>query len=353
MSAVQDALAKLRKEGHNFGVPEKDQEFWSTGNLLIDEATSGGIPKGRAVEIYGLPSSGKTTLALQTAVSVQESGRSVLFLDFERSFDKKYARSLGLDIDAESFIYFQPKSLEDGGDILRSLLDTGELGLVIVDSVARMTTRKELDAPTGTITVADRAKMLTQLNRQILNQMADNDTTVIWLNHILDVIETGFMAGKGPKQTTTPGGQSIKYYASMRLHCKQKNPVKTLDGSDPLENDIEIIVTKNKVGVPFRKVTVRNVFGEGLSQKVAVIDLLISSGAIAEGKQKWYTMADVRILVASLASGEKKWRRGDIEDLYDTDAAFRGTCISMARDLVLGAVLEDTTKRDEEGDEIE
>lgn len=272
VASVADTMAELSKEGVAFGYVPKEQKFFSSSNVGIDWATGGGLPVGKIVEISGKSGSGKTTLAIQTAVSVQEAGiGKVVWADYERAFDAEYAQQLGLNIFDESFVYFKPDSLEQGGDIIAKLVKSGEVALVIVDSTARMTSIKELEGSMTDTTVADKAKALYKFCRTILNALDDNNCTLIFLNHLLEAINTSM---PGVVKKITPGGNAVPYFASLRIQCTVVKSVaaKSADAKfDAVE--VEVLVTKNRVAPPFRKTVVRNDFGSGFSQVRSALEM--------------------------------------------------------------------------------
>jgi recombination protein RecA len=259
----------------------------STGNIALDWAmTCGGLPKGRITELYGLQSSGKTTTALQAAAIAQEQGTNIVYLDYENSLDPAYCKALGLDPYDSTFQVAQPGTFEEGIDALRKLVDTGEVGLVIVDSVAAMVTRKEMELETGSESDFGRkAKMMAATMRQIGGPLARTGTVAVFLNHVRDVIDTNPMT-RGADRKTTPGGSALKFHASMRLHFKVIGSV-TTDGESALSGDKErqkvankvtVLVEKNKVGPPFRKAELRLTFGHGFSAGWNILQVLLAHG---------------------------------------------------------------------------
>jgi len=289
----------------------------STGNVAIDAITNvGGLPRGRIIECYGPPSSGKTTTALQAAACLQQSGGKILFLDYEKSLDQKYVKALGVDpTDESSFIYMQPDTFEEGANVFRDLMRSGELDMVIVDSVAAMVTEKELEADTGKVSMADRAKMMHQFMRQIVGQVNKHQLVVVFLNHVLEVIDASPMGQKlkaaGVVRKTTPGGQALKFYSSMRIEYKQVGNIRG-EVYDPISNEkmpiisqvkVQVTVVKNKVAPPFGQCEVRVRYGRGFSQAYSVLDVLIAHGAV---KKK---AAGVHVFPVELApSGDEPYQ---------------------------------------------
>lgn len=360
--SLADTLAKLRKEGTRIGFEEinAEPEFWSTGNIAIDTITGGGIPKGKVSALEGPPASGKTTTAVSAARSVMEMGGYVAFFDYERAIDKPYFRALGVDPDSEQFLYLTPRHLEEGANIFRDLTKTGELQMGIFDSVARMATEHELTAETGKVMVADRAKMMYQFLRQVIDPLADNGTSLVFLNHLLEKVDATFMgaqmAARGIKQYTAPGGNAIPFYASLILRYKKIEDI-TKDQFNPLLNEEskvkvgskhEVVVHKNKVGKPGGKAVVTNVMGEGFSQVRTVTDLLVAHKLIKQSGA-WFQPKDSR-LVAVLGDMQVQGLDNLVEKI-STDPQARGTALGLARELlqlsVDSAVVEVATPQEE------
>lgn len=284
----------------------------STGNISIDAVTGvGGLPRGRVTECYGLPSSGKTTTSLQAAAIHQQRVTEgldtgvVAFLDYERSLDEGYCKNLGLDVnDGSTFIYMQPKSFEEGINAFRRWMRTGEVGMLIVDSVAAMVTENELAAETGAAKVADRAKMMAQTMRQITGEVYDYQVAAVFLNHLQEVLDASPMGQKlraqGITRKTTPGGMALKFYASLRLEYKAVGNIRT-PHLDPLTNEkvddikstkVQVTAVKNKVAEPWKQAEVRVRFGKGFSQAYSVKEILTAYGVIPE-KSGTFTLNDI------------------------------------------------------------
>lgn len=304
--SLADVLSELRtKEKLKIGPLSEFKmvpEGLTTGNITLDALTGvGGLPKGRVVELFGPPSSGKTTTALQAAARLQQAGGIIAFADYERTLDEGYCKSLGLDTEAKSFVYFQPENFEQGANAFRKMLKTGEPGLVIHDSVARMVTSKEQEAETGKANVADRAKMLHQYLRQIITELHDTDCCAIFLNHLTELIDATPMgqqlAARGIKRMTTPGGKALPFYASLRIEFKQVGNVRSKEMSalagektDQIrQTKVQATVVKNKVGDPFGQAELRVRFGKGFSNEFSVLDILRNYGVIKKDQQGKHT----------------------------------------------------------------
>lgn len=265
----REGLAKFRlqltkKYGGDAIVDLNHQEplgYLPTGFLLVDWATvKGGFPMGRIVELYGEPSSGKTSMALSVAAGVQQQGKATLFLDFENAFDPDYARQLGLDpYDEDTFLLISAQTLEQGMGIAEQAITSEQFQLVIVDSVAAMLPRKELEGEVGDANIALQARAIGQEMRRLVPLVAHTGTCFVFLNHLREVI--GGFNPSGAKRTTTPGGSWIKHGASLRLEFKK---LQDLPGQvfDPLTGGNkrgavatyhEVVVTKHKLAPPRRR----------------------------------------------------------------------------------------------------
>lgn len=313
--SLLDVMSEIRAEENTDdsmvigALPEFDMTVKgrTTGNIALDHIMRcGGYPVGRIVEQFGPPSSGKTTSALasmgrEQAKCIEAGEGYVMFLDYERTIDPVYCKKLGLDTDHETFIYVKPRSFEHGANIFRRLLATGELRMAVFDSVAAMVTEKEKEAETGKANVADRAKMMHQFLRQTKDDAEEHGTTMIFLNHTLEVVDATpmgqKMAARGIKRYTQPGGKALSFYASMRVEYKQIKAIRTAE-MDLLHNrkedqirsqDVQATIVKNKVGDPFGTTTLRVRWGHGFSQAYSVLDILVKHGVVDLNKTGWYT----------------------------------------------------------------
>jgi recombination protein RecA len=295
-----------------------DIEAISTGSMAIDRIIGvGGLPRGRSVELFGHPSSGKTTCALQTAARAQQDpvlGKlAIVYLDWEQSLDKKYAAQLGLDVNNERFLFGQPDSLESGVNAARRLIATGEVSLVIFDSVAAMTPGAILEAETGKSTFALQARLMSDSMRVLNPLLREHKTTAIFLNHVMDVIETGPVR-PGFKRTSTPGGRALKYYASVRLEFQQFKGHKVISvdrmSQEPQElqesQTVRVRVVKNKVAEPFRQAEVRLRFGKGFSDAWTAFNVLIAHKVIVKGASGYYFFDEKRAPDLILESMEQQ-----------------------------------------------
>lgn len=273
----------------------------TTGNLAIDYLTSvGGLPVGRIVELYGQPSSGKTTTALQAAAALQQKiiaeGRDeyILYLDFEHAIDGDYASGLGLDVYHPTFVIAQPHWLEDGAEIAERLIKTGKFRLSIWDSVAEMTPR---DLEFGVRTNAmERARLMNSLLQRFNSLLHEQNCCAVYLNHLVEAVQMGGARPGLPPPETTPGGKALKFYSSIRIAYKQIKQIKGL-AHDGLTGDVtevvtaqqvKVKVTKNKVGPPFREAEVRITFGRGFDNVWSALQVLSAHKQIRRGSAGWY-----------------------------------------------------------------
>lgn len=274
-------------------------DSFTSGHFALDHIIGvGGFPVGRSVELFGPPSSGKSTAAISCGVSVQRlMGRKVGFFDYEQAMDRDYARALGLDTDSDRFLFGQPDTFEDGVNIARKLIETGEVGLVIFDSVAAMTPSAVLEMETGEYRPGRQAALMSQALQQLNSLLKQQDCTAIFLNHVQDVFDMGMASKPGmPKRQTTPGGKALKFYASLRIEFKQIGGVKE-QVFDPLTNTtneqlmgqtVSAKVVKNKVAPPFKSTLLRVYFGRGFSEPWSALQMLIGHKKIVKGDGGYY-----------------------------------------------------------------
>ncbi len=275
----------------------------TTGNLAIDYLTGvGGIPLGRVTECYGLPSSGKTTTALQTAANLQrriiESGSDerILYLDFEHALDEDYANDLGLDLDHPSLLVAQPHWLEQGAEAALQLIETGKIRLSIWDSVAAMAPKRLIEGGFDQNTSAmHRAKLLSGLMQTLASLLHQKNCAGVFINHLMESIEMTGRPGLPPK-ITTPGGKALKYYSSVRLEYKQGQGVKnklddilTGDQTNQLVGQqVYVKCVKNKVGPPMRTAEVRSRFGMGFDNAWSAFQVLAAHKKIVTGSAGYF-----------------------------------------------------------------
>jgi recombination protein RecA len=291
--------------------------FLSTGNMALDKIVGGGLPLGRAVELAGPPSSGKTTTALQCAAVAQKmilSGGGdliasdgtvfhvsaedkILYMDYEATIDQDYCVSLGLDIDDDSFLLVQPDTLEDGANLAIDLIETGRIRVVIWDSVASMLPSSKAQAEIGKSLPAVQAKLMSDLGAKLVPLLYKHQTLNIWVNHLKEMLD---MTGRrpahlGPKMGT-PGGVALKFYESVRIEYKQIKNIKEkeidlLSGQEvetPGATEVEVKVVKNKVAPPFKKAVVRVRFGRGFDNFWTALMFLIAAKEVMYSSGYYY-----------------------------------------------------------------
>ena len=261
-------------------------EALSTGSLTLDLALGiGGVPRGRIVEIYGPEASGKTTLALHIAASAQKRGGEAAYIDVEHALEPAYARALGVDID--SLLISQPDTGEQALDIAESLVRSGAVDVVVVDSVAALIPRTELEGEIGDSVVGVLARLMSQAMRRLAGAISKNNCTVIFINQLRQKI--GVMYGN---PETTPGGLALKYYASVRIDVRRVEALKA--GGEIIGNHTRAKVVKNKVAPPFREAEFDIMYGEGISRIGEIVDLGVKLEIIDKGGA-WFTVEGNRI----------------------------------------------------------
>ena len=290
--ALETAIAKIERDygkgtimrlGDDIPV---NVEALSTGSLSLDLALGiGGVPKGRIVEIYGPEASGKTTLALHVVASAQKAGGEAAYIDVEHALEPAYARALGVDID--SLLISQPDTGEQALDITESLVRSGAVDVVVVDSVAALIPRTELEGEIGDSVVGVLARLMSQAMRRLAGAISKNNSTVIFINQLRQKI--GVMYGN---PETTPGGLALKYYASVRIDVRRVESLKV--GGEVIGNHTRAKVVKNKVAPPFKEAEFDIMYGEGISRVGEIIDLGVKLDIIDKGGA-WFTIRDQRL----------------------------------------------------------
>jgi len=257
-----------------------------TGSISLDIALGiGGVPKGRIIEIYGPESSGKTTLALQILASAQKAGGEVAFIDAEHALEPAYARALGVDID--SLLISQPDTGEDALAITETLVRSGALDVVVIDSVAALVPRSEIEGEMGDSSVGVVARLMSQALRKLAGTISKTNCIVIFINQLREKI--GVMYGN---PETTPGGRALKYFSSVRIDVRRIETLKV--GGEMVGNRTRAKVVKNKVAPPFREAEFDIMYGEGISRLGEIIDLGVKLELI-EKSGAWFTVGENRI----------------------------------------------------------
>jgi recombination protein RecA len=286
--------------------PPVQIEAIPTGSLALDHALGvGGVPRGRVIEIYGPESSGKTTLATQIIAEAQKMGGQCAFIDAEHAFDATYAEKLGVDVD--SLLVSQPDTGEQALEICDMLIRSGALDVVVVDSVAALVPRAEIEGEMGDSHVGLQARLMSQALRKLTGTINRTHTSLIFINQIREKIGVMF----GSPETTT-GGRALKFYASVRLDIRRIGAVK--DGTEVVGNRTRVKVVKNKVAPPFREAEFDIIYGEGVSSLGELVDMAVDNDVITKSGS-WYAYAGDNIGQGRDAA--KQWLRDNPEQRDD------------------------------------
>ena len=335
--ALEAALSQIDKafgKGSVMRLGGKDSvvqiESISTGSLSLDIALGiGGLPKGRVIEIYGPESSGKTTLALHVVSETQKQGGTAAFIDAEHALDPSYAKKLGVDLD--ELLISQPDTGEQSLEIADTLVRSGAVDVLVIDSVAALTPRAELEGDMGDSLPGLQARLMSQALRKLTGSIARSNTLVIFINQIR--MKIGVMFGS---PETTTGGNALKFYSSVRLDIRRIGSIKQRD--EVIGNQTRVKVVKNKVAPPFKQVEFDILYGEGISKAGELIDLGVL-GNVVEKSGSWYSYNSERI--GQGRENAKQFLRDNPDVAKDIENQIRANAGLISEDLLVGPEAED------------
>ena len=333
LAATTDEIEKKFGKGAimRFGDdgPSLEVEAIPTGSIALDAALGiGGVPRGRIVEIYGPESSGKTTLSLEILAEAQAMGGVVAFIDAEHALDPGYAARIGVDID--EVLISQPDTGEQALEICDMLVRSGAIDVVVVDSVAALTPRAEIEGEIGDSTVGLQARLMSQALRKLAGSLSKSNTTCIFINQLREKI--GVMFGN---PETTPGGRALKFFASVRMDIRRIDSIKV--GGDVVGNRVRVKVVKNKVAPPFKQAEFDIMYGQGISKEGSILDMAVDYEVVNKSGA-WYTYGQERLGQGREAAKEFLASNPDLMD--EIDHKVRVACGLELGDERVGEIVE-------------
>ena len=324
MKALQATIDKIEKDYGKGTImklgeqPQWDVQVIPSGSVALDHALGiGGYPRGRIVEIYGPESSGKTTLAIHAIAQAQKTGGIAAMIDAEHAFDRTYAKALGVNL--ETLLISQPDNGEQALEIADNLIRSGAVDIVVIDSVAALTPKAEIEGEMGENKVGLQARLMSQALRKLTANIAKANTCCIFINQLREKI--GIMFGN---PETTTGGNALKFYASVRIDVRRTTQLK--DGDEALGNRTRVKVVKNKMAPPFKKAEFDIVFGEGISHTSELVDLGVELGIIAKSGS-WFSYNDQKL--AQGREAVKKLLQDNPELAEEIEAKIRAAMASV------------------------